>query len=237
MGSLDIGESGSVSTDELFEAAGDLPVGTGDGTSGRLPAGTTGQVLTADTAEAKKMKWAAAAGGGGVTVQDRSTTQVDVVNTITETSLYSYSVPGNLLGTTGGLRLFVRGTHLNNSGSAANLAVKVKLGATTIFDTGNSSIGTAANRRQFWLVVTIMNTATNAQDCEMHGHLSVAAAPTTNAFWSDSTSYGRSPVGFGSTAEDTTTAKTLDVTITHGTAAATISFQKEMVVLELLPAS
>ena len=50
-------------------AAGDIIVGTGSGTFDNLPIGTTGQVLTADTTVSPyKVKWAAAASGGGYTL-------------------------------------------------------------------------------------------------------------------------------------------------------------------------
>jgi len=49
-------------------AAGDIIVGTGSGTFDNLPIGTTGQILTADTTVSPyKVKWATAAGGGGMT--------------------------------------------------------------------------------------------------------------------------------------------------------------------------
>src|SRR5687768_2164275 len=44
--------------------AGDLYVATASGVIDRLGVGTTGQVLTANTALSKKIEWAAAAGGG-----------------------------------------------------------------------------------------------------------------------------------------------------------------------------
>jgi len=60
-------------------AAGDIVLGTGSGTYDNLPIGTTGQVLTADTSVSPyKVKWAAAAAGGGKVlqvVQDTDTTQ------------------------------------------------------------------------------------------------------------------------------------------------------------------
>jgi hypothetical protein len=49
----------------LVDAKGDLLVGTANDTLARVGVGTNGQVLTADSAEAAGVKWAAAAGGGG----------------------------------------------------------------------------------------------------------------------------------------------------------------------------
>jgi hypothetical protein len=51
---------GSVATDAIWDAAGDIAVGTGADTAARLAIGTTGQVLTSNGTTAA---WAAAAGG------------------------------------------------------------------------------------------------------------------------------------------------------------------------------
>lgn len=63
---LGAGGGGSVATDSLWNAKGDLAVATADNTATRLAVGTNGQVLTADSAEAGGVKWATVAGTGDV---------------------------------------------------------------------------------------------------------------------------------------------------------------------------
>ena len=60
---------GSVSTDAIWDAKGDLAVGTGANTAARLAVGgTNGHVLTIDSGETTGLKWAA--GGGAMTVKE-----------------------------------------------------------------------------------------------------------------------------------------------------------------------
>jgi hypothetical protein len=75
--------SHDVITKEIFDAKGDLIVGTGSNTGTRLAAGTNGYVLTADSAETNGLKWAAAPAVGsfetsivfeGTTTNDFETT-------------------------------------------------------------------------------------------------------------------------------------------------------------------
>lgn len=57
--SADYSNPGDVGTDPLWDAKGDLAAGTGQNTASRLPIGTNGYVLTADSSESTGMKWAA----------------------------------------------------------------------------------------------------------------------------------------------------------------------------------
>jgi hypothetical protein len=59
--------TGSMATDAIWDAKGDLAVGTGANTSARLPIGANGTVPIADSAEATGIRWGAAAGTGDVT--------------------------------------------------------------------------------------------------------------------------------------------------------------------------
>lgn len=54
------GGSGSVATDTIFDAKGDLPVGTGADTAAKLSVGANDTVLVADSAQTTGLKWAAA---------------------------------------------------------------------------------------------------------------------------------------------------------------------------------
>jgi hypothetical protein len=62
-----VGDIGAV-PHTLADAKGDLLAASAADTFARLPIGTNGHVLTADSAETTGMKWAAAGGGGGSTL-------------------------------------------------------------------------------------------------------------------------------------------------------------------------
>lgn len=57
---------GDVATDTIWEAKGDLAIGTGVETASRLTVGANTHVLTADSAEATGVKWAPPSGGGSI---------------------------------------------------------------------------------------------------------------------------------------------------------------------------
>lgn len=58
--------SGDVATDVIWDAKGDLAVGTGANTASRLAVGTDGYVLSANSAKATGLEWIAATGTGNV---------------------------------------------------------------------------------------------------------------------------------------------------------------------------
>jgi hypothetical protein len=55
----------------LYLVKGDLAVATGEAQADRLPAGTNGQVLTADSTQAVGLKWAAGGAGGDPTTDTK----------------------------------------------------------------------------------------------------------------------------------------------------------------------
>jgi hypothetical protein len=94
------GTSGTVTVTNsmatAIDAKGDLIAGTGADAFSRLGVGTNGQVLTADSAEATGLKWAAAAGGGKVLQVVSATTGTSTTissTTYTDTTLTATITP------------------------------------------------------------------------------------------------------------------------------------------------
>lgn len=163
--------------------------------------GATALVVQGDTLYFRGTSaWQAltAGGGGGVTVLNRDVVGTTVADTTTETSIYSYSVPGNTLSTNKRLRLTILGSY-----QAANdpaLRIRLNFGGDTCVIRGLLAMGTGtagALKIEAW--VTALN-ATNSQ--QLAGQV-----------WSAGSS-NSDPGPFESTAsEDTTASKTLEVTV------------------------
>jgi hypothetical protein len=87
--------NGAIAT-SIVDAKGDLIAATADNTVSRLAVGTNGHVLTADSAAATGMKWAAAAGGGKVlqVVNASSTTATTITSgTYTDSTVTASITP------------------------------------------------------------------------------------------------------------------------------------------------
>ena len=161
---------------------------------------------------------------------------VDVVNTATETSIYSKSVPGNTIGIDGALRITVEGDLLNNTGGTATLEVKVKFGGTTVLDTAAISYGAGANRMPVTLQVLIGNLgATNAQRVRGLMFAYGTGVGITNGLMLLTAPY--TLIGqYAGLAIDTTLAQTLQVTVTLGSASANLEYRSFQVYVEQVPA-
>ena len=68
------GGAGSVATDAIWDAKGDLAGGTGANTAARLAVGADDTILMADTAQATGLKWVASATGSTQVIGDAATT-------------------------------------------------------------------------------------------------------------------------------------------------------------------
>lgn len=79
---LGAGGAGAVATDTIWDAKGDLAVGTGSNTASRLAVGTNGLAVVADSAEATGVKWAAPVVDNYLTGLGLSNNGTDPVNDI-----------------------------------------------------------------------------------------------------------------------------------------------------------
>ena len=86
----DLASNSTGSKPTLIDAKGDLLVGTAADTAGRLAvSATAGHILTVDSAETTGLKWAAPAGGGGMTLLDSGTLSGASVTTATLATTYN----------------------------------------------------------------------------------------------------------------------------------------------------
>ena len=170
-------------------------------------------------------------GTRGVEILDRDLSQVDVANDAVERSIYSFEIPAGALGATGGIRLTLTGDLLKNVGSA--ITIRVKLGATTAMASAALTLTSVANRYKWVWEIEFLNSAAAAQKWStmLHG---VAGAQDIGFLLGDDNG-AFVAAGIGTSAEDTSGALTLDVTVDWGVANANLSFRKEKAVLELLP--
>lgn len=171
----------------------------------------------------------------GVYILDRDTTPVSVADTTDETSVYSHSIVAGVLGATGGIRLSLAGSYANNSGGNKNLILRVKLGVTTVFTSTLSSIPTSGSYRKWSLDIWFLNSAVGAQ---RWGAKCCLSFPGADDLVIAATDTSKAYVGAGSkaSAEDTSGALTLDVTVQHSAAHAGLEITRPVALLELIPA-
>lgn len=173
---------------------------------------------------------------------DKNTNTVDVTNTTTETSLYSYSIAGNQIGASGSFRATIIGDSVYNS-STANYTLRIKFGGVTWFAGTTNSTNIGSVRQPWIMVIHVANLgATNSQ--YMSGfRLTKGAnggAPTTGIGEDGmASSVGDMRGGVyginGTGTVDTTANATFDVTVQWGTATTNLSYRKRYAVIELLP--
>lgn len=150
------------------------------------------------------------------------TTKTDVNNTVSETDLFSYTVPANTLGTGNAIKLDGRFYAYNNTGVQRNFTFKLYYGSTSVTLGSALPMGATTTRMVNIRGSVAANGATGAQILE-------GARYTSNNY-----------PGLGedqSVAEDSTTALVFKVTITMDAASADIGVKQVWTSAELIDVS
>lgn len=170
---------------------------------------------------------------------DRATSTVDVVSSVTETSIYSKVVAGNDMGTNRGLRLLLLGDYLHNNVAGDTLTLRVKFGGTThwaeAYDLG-AVVGAARHPWSVRLEIANLG-AVNSQAIfgEIVTEIADATAPSIGIGGWDSGKGAAWPIAASALgAIDTSTAQTLEVTVQWSASSPNNSWRKRLGVLEIV---
>lgn len=197
----------------------------------RLPAGTANYLLQTQGA-GQNPAWANYT--DRVSVLDRDVTVAEVVSSITNTTLYTYSVGAGVLSTNKRLRLLVIGDYLNNDGAARDFSTTITYGSTVIFNSGTLSINNAGTRRAVRMVCDLA--ALNSASAQVATtHLLIGGGDTIGGTNGSTDVLINNMANHVSVAEASAGALDLIVKGQHGTSSANISFRIHTVHLELVP--
>lgn len=142
---------------------------------------------------------------------------VDVVNSALEQSIYSYNLPAGTLSINGAVVVELVGDYLNNSGATDTVTFRFKWGGTTLFNRLTVALPAGATRRPLRHRFVIAGAgASNAQ--VLMAHSLIGALNTLPAM----SGIADEAIGSTTTAVNTTAQQTIQVTVQHTTAAATI---------------
>lgn len=161
------------------------------------------------------------------------TNTVTIVNTAAETNIFTTSIAGGVMGTTGRVAWTIYGNSLNNSGAVRTFTLKVKLGASTLYNGTSATYSTATDRRPIVIRGGIQNVGSAASQV-FNGEfvMGSATAPTTG-IGAIAAAMPLQAVLAGTATEDTTTAKSLTLTLTHSIANASLEMKFDSIVVEL----
>lgn len=228
-GSAVVTRLGIGTTDQVLTVAGGIPAWVA-GSKATLT--TTGDLLYASSANTLARLAVGSANqslrvGGGIPawVTNGYFNRFDIVNTAGESTVISQSIPGGTLGTNQAVLIVIEGDYLNNSGATKTLTLAFKYGATTLWSHVTAALAASATRAPFYCTAVLAgDSATNAQRLSGGANIGAQAAATNGiGTWGGTLLAGA--IFGGTSAEDSTAAKTLAVTATHSGAASTVEFR------------
>lgn len=160
----------------------------------------------------------------------RDNTEVEWVNTAIEQTLFSFTVPGTLMGTDRWLNVKADCDYLNNSAGTKNFILKVKFGGTTVYQSTTQNWAVAAGRRAMYFELNMNNQgANNSQEGSGLFGFSSATAPTTGTGDLATSAAIALSFRFANSAISTTSDQTFAVTIQHSAADINTSIKKKNV--------
>ncbi len=167
---------------------------------------------------------------------DRDTTSTIVASaTNTEQTLYSYTIPANMLGTDRIVKMTVLGAYKNNSGTNQTLRVRYKFGGTTVWNDVTANAANSSQERgfrfEFWIANQgVANSQTGAGTAFIGG-----TGTSTNGsgdLGSDET-LADAHITFGDPAINTTSATSMEITVQMSTSNSGASVRQDLAYVEL----
>jgi hypothetical protein len=179
---------------------------------------------------------------------------VEIVNLATEETIFSYTLPGGMLGTGGGVlpggggpgtqsealpgaggavELTIDANYLNDTGVDRNFTVRVKYGGTTMW--GHAIVMfTDANVQPMTMLIRLTATNGSPDEQQVTGVvISGAGAGSVAGFGQPAFILGGSfGVLSGSAGEDSTVNNDLVVTVQHSTSSADLSYERKFCMLK-----
>lgn len=159
----------------------------------------------------------------GLGVQVRDSTSQNVTNTTTETTVFTTTIKGGVLGLDRGVRFTAMGRHVNNTGGNVVTSWRVKFGTDQVWIHA-ADITTSANNR-VWKIVAEIRNANSASAQFAHTEMKISATVTAL----DGSTSSIEDNTFSSMGQDTApTVNTgsdavLELTVQHASASASLT--------------
>ncbi len=166
---------------------------------------------------------------------NKISTESEIVSSTTETDILAYTVPASMLEDDNAIRVSIKASCLNNSGSDRTITFKIKYGATTMYSSVSPAIPTSSGRRVVGIdfLLYAKNSVTSQG---LYGKIGIGDTTSATLGLGDlagSMLVNRDISGANAT-ENSAIAKTLSVTITLSASASTVSFKTNYVAVEVL---